>query len=125
MKPSTLFTGMVPPSAGYATVAGYDTRTELASLRENVGVCLQHDCLFPQLSVLEHIKFFSRIKGLYRKRSKEECEESILTAIKDVALLEKKNSFAKDLSGGMKRKLSVAIAFCGESKVIFLDEPTR
>lgn len=46
------------------------------------------------------------------------------TAIEDVALLEKRHSFAKDLSGGMKRKLSVAIAFCGESKVVFLDEPT-
>lgn len=119
-----MLTGMVPPSSGYATVAGYDIRTDLSLLRENVGVCLQHDCLFPQLNVLEHVIFFSRVKGLYVNKSKEECQKSVMAAIEDVALLEKRYTFAKDLSGGMKRKLSVAIAFCGDSKVVFLDEPT-
>lgn len=119
-----VLTGMMPPTEGYATVSGYDIRTDLSLLRENIGVCLQHDCLFPQLSVLEHIQFFSRVKGLYARQSKEECEKSVMTAIEDVALMEKRHSFAKDLSGGMKRKLSVAIAFCGGSEVIFLDEPT-
>lgn len=115
-----MLTGMVPPDSGYATVAGYDIRTDLSLLRENVGVCLQHDCLFPQLTVMEHIVFFSKIKGLYAKKPKEECEKTVLTAIEDVALSEKRHTFAKDLSGGMKRKLSVAIAFCGDSKVVFL-----
>ena len=69
---------------------------------------------------MEHVIFFSKVKGLYAKKSKEECQKSVMTAIEDVALLEKRHSFAKDLSGGMKRKLSVAIAFCGDSKVIFL-----
>ena len=119
-----MLTGLVPPTSGYATVAGYDIRTDLAALRENVGVCLQHDCLFPQLTVTEHVVFFSMIKGLYDKKSKSECNTIIMTAIEDVALLEKRHSFAKDLSGGMKRKLSVAIAFCGDPKVVFLDEPT-
>lgn len=115
-----MLTGMVPPTSGYATVAGYDIRTDLSLLRENIGVCLQHDCLFPSLTVTEHVKFFSWVKGLYAQKSAEECEKSIMSAIEDVALLEKRNSFAKDLSGGMKRKLSVAIAFCGDSKVVFL-----
>lgn len=106
------------------TVAGCDIRDNLSSLREDIGVCLQHDCLFPQLTVLEHVVFFSKIKGLYAKKSQEECVSAITTSIEDVALGEKLHSFAKDLSGGMKRKLSVAIAFCGDSKVIFLDEPT-
>jgi ABC-type multidrug transport system ATPase subunit len=64
------------------------------------------------------------IKGLYDKKSKSECNTIITTAIEDVALLEKRNTFARDLSGGMKRKLSVAIAFCGDPRVVFLDEPT-
>ena len=61
---------------------------------------------------------------MYDKKSKDECNKAVLTAIDDVALSEKRQSFAKDLSGGMKRKLSVAIAFCGDPKVVFLDEPT-
>lgn len=101
-----MLTGMVPPTSGYATVAGYDIRTDMATLRENVGVCLQHDCLFPQLTVEEHIIFFSKVKGLYTKKTKEECKQSVTTIIKDVALQEKQRCFAKDLSGGMKRKLS-------------------
>lgn len=119
-----MLTGMIPPTSGSAVVAGYDIRSDLTLLRQNVGVCLQHDCLFPQLTVLEHMIFFSKIKGFDSKKTKEECKQELLTAIEDVALLEKRHSFAKDLSGGMKRKLSVAIAFCGNSKVVFLDEPT-
>ena len=98
-----MLTGMIPPTSGYATVAGYDTRTDLALLRENIGVCLQHDCLFPQLTVYEHIQFFSKVKGLYSQKTDEECKESIMKAIEDVALLEKRNSYSRDLSGGMKR----------------------
>ncbi len=119
-----MLTGMVPPTSGSAVVAGYDVRSDLTLLRQNVGVCLQHDCLFPQLTVLEHMIFFSKIKGMDAKMTKEECTQELLTAIEDVALLEKRHTYSKDLSGGMKRKLSVAIAFCGNSKVVFLDEPT-
>ena len=72
----------------------------------------------------EHIEFFSRLKGLYTKYPKDEVEAKILKCIEDVALLEKRNTLSKNLSGGMKRKLSLAIAFCGESKTVLLDEPT-
>ena len=80
--------------------------------------------MFPQLTVVEHIQFFSRVKGLYNKYPKKEVEAKILRSIEDVALLEKRNTLSKNLSGGMKRKLSLAIAFCGESKTVLLDEPT-
>ena len=56
--------------------------------------------------------------------SREEAEEHVDQAIQDIALSEKCHTLAKNLSGGMKRKLSVAIAFCGGSKTVFLDEPT-
>jgi ATP-binding cassette subfamily A (ABC1) protein 3 len=119
-----MLTGMLAPSAGFATVAGKDIRTDMNGIREEIGICLQHDCLFPQLTVTEHIDFFARIKGLYSKMSNKEAKEKIDTGIKDVALWEKRNTFSKNLSGGMKRKLSVAIAFCGDSKTVLLDEPT-
>lgn len=119
-----MLTGMLSPTDGYAVLAGKDIRTDMGQIRQEIGICLQHDCLFPQLTVQEHISFFARLKGLYSKYSKAEVEESIRKSIEDVALLEKRNTLSKNLSGGMKRKLSVAIAFCGESKTVLLDEPT-
>jgi ABC-type taurine transport system ATPase subunit len=112
------------PTEGYATVAGKDIRTDLEAIRKEMGICFQHDCLFPNLTVREHVQFFSRLKGLYSKVPRTEAEEHVDQSIRDVALFEKRNSKASVLSGGMKRKLSVALAFCGNSKVVLLDEPT-
>jgi ABC-type multidrug transport system ATPase subunit len=119
-----ILTGAMAPTEGYATVAGKDIRTDLQAIRKEMGICFQHDCLFPNLTVREHVQFFSRLKGLYTKVSRTEAEEHIDQSIRDVALFEKRNSKASVLSGGMKRKLSVALAFCGNSKVVLLDEPT-
>jgi ATP-binding cassette, subfamily A (ABC1), member 3 len=85
---------------------------------------MQHDCLFPRLTVREHVEFFTRLKGFYDTLSKEEADKHVDQAIEDVALWEKRHTYSSNLSGGMKRKLSVAIAFCGGSKVVVLDEPT-
>lgn len=119
-----MLTGMLSPTEGHAIIAGKDIRTQMSQIRQDIGICLQHDCLFPELTVQEHLEFFNRLKGLYTKYTKEEVNEKIKTSIEDVALLEKRNTLSKNLSGGMKRKLSVAIAFCGESKTVLLDEPT-
>mmetsp|Transcript_38849 Transcript_38849/g.85269 ORF Transcript_38849/g.85269 Transcript_38849/m.85269 type:complete len:2010 (+) Transcript_38849:258-6287(+) len=119
-----MLTGMLAPTSGYATVAGLDIRGQMPLIREKMGICLQHDCLFPLLTVTEHIEFFSRIKGVYQSMSRADAKASVQTSIEDVALMEKRNTLSKDLSGGMKRKLSVAIAFCGNSSVVALDEPT-
>ena len=88
----------------------------MGEIRQDIGICLQHDCLFPNLTVREHLQFFSRLKGLYSKVSRKEAEENVDQAIRDVALFEKRNTLSKNLSGGMKRKLSVAMAFCGGSE---------
>ena len=109
-----MLTGMLEPTSGYAKVAGKDIRTEMDSIRGGIGICLQHDCLFPELTVREHISFFARIKGLYAKLPRTEAERKVDLSIQDVALSEKRNTLSKNLSGGMKRKLSVAIAFCGD-----------
>ena len=110
----SMLTGMLEPTSGYATIAGKDIRSDMDAIRQEIGICLQHDCLFPELTVREHISFFARVKGMYSKMSHSEAEENVDASIEDVALSEKSNSLSKNLSGGMKRKLSVAIAFCGD-----------
>ncbi|KAA0722897.1 ATP-binding cassette sub-family A member 1 [Triplophysa tibetana] len=72
------------------------------------------------LTVEEHIYFYSRLKG----RSSKEVQKEIDQLIDDVGLPHKRKDLAKNLSGGMQRKLSVAIAFVGGSNVVILDEPT-
>ena len=110
----SMLTGMLAPTSGYATIGGKDIRREMDGIRQDLGICLQHDCLFPQLTVREHVSFFARIKGMYSKMSYQEAEEKVNASIEDVALGEKSNTLSRNLSGGMKRKLSVAIAFCGD-----------
>lgn len=120
----SMLTGMLGPTSGYASIGGKDIRTEMDGIRQGIGICLQHDCLFPQLTVREHVAFFARIKGMYSKMSYRDAEAKVDASIEDVALSEKSNTLSRNLSGGMKRKLSVAIAFCGDSETVLLDEPT-
>lgn len=116
----SILIGAMKPTGGTAVVAGRDIHTSMQQIRDDMGICLQHDCIFPSLTVREHLELFCRIKGLYNKMSKTEAEEKISQSLQDVSLSDKSGSLAKNLSGGMKRKLSVAIAFCGESKVVIL-----
>ena len=54
---------MFPPSAGTAKVNGYDIRTEMDAIRQSIGVCPQHNVLFDEMTVDEHLWFYARLKG--------------------------------------------------------------
>jgi len=116
----SMLSGLYPPDDGTATIAGYDISTDMHEARKLLGVCPQHDVLLPDLTVAEHLEFFAGIKGC----PAEEIAGEVDRLIKSVGLAEKRNVRAKLLSGGQKRKLSVAIAFIGDSKIVILDEPT-
>lgn len=73
-----------------------------------------------RLTVEEHIWFYARLKGLSEQQVKSEIEQ----ILQDTGLPHKRTSRTSTLSGGMQRKLSVALAFVGGSKVVILDEPT-
>lgn len=90
------------------------------NIRKSLGMCPQHNVLFDGLTVEEHLWFFARLRGLENDQVKKEMEQMI----KDVGLPHKRKELSSSLSGGMKRKLSVAIAFCGNAKTVILDEPT-
>ncbi|XP_056441789.1 phospholipid-transporting ATPase ABCA1-like [Gadus chalcogrammus] len=116
----SILTGLFPPTSGTAYIMGKDIRTELSSIRQNLGVCPQHNVLFSMLTVEEHIWFYARLKGLSEEKVKAEMEQ----IVNDMGLPHKRQSRTSTLSGGMQRKLSVALAFVGGSKVVILDEPT-
>ncbi|NXL84346.1 ABCA1 protein, partial [Alectura lathami] len=96
----SILTGLFPPTSGTAFILGKDIRFELSNIRQNLGVCPQHNVLFDfSVSTLLLLLLFSC--------SLCQPEQCLLC-----------------LSGGMQRKLSVALAFVGGSKVVILDEPT-
>eukprot|EP01091_Cochliopodium_minus_P007664 TRINITY_DN17556_c0_g1_i1.p1 TRINITY_DN17556_c0_g1~~TRINITY_DN17556_c0_g1_i1.p1 ORF type:complete len:456 (-),score=137.87 TRINITY_DN17556_c0_g1_i1:63-1430(-) len=112
-----ILTGLFPPSSGKAFVNGLSIKTQMDQIRESLGVCPQQDILFQDLTVEEHLILFSKLKG--------ETECQIERRMQEVGLdLKEKTTLAKQLSGGMMRKLSVAIAFTGNPSIVFLDEPT-
>ncbi|TMS01206.1 ATP-binding cassette sub-family A member 1 [Larimichthys crocea] len=116
----SILTGLFPPTSGTAYILGRDIRTELSAIRQSLGVCPQHNVLFSMLTVEEHIWFYGRLKGLSEQQVKGEIEH----ILQDTGLPHKRTSRTSALSGGMQRKLSVALAFVGGSKVVILDEPT-
>ncbi|XP_068396450.1 retinal-specific phospholipid-transporting ATPase ABCA4 isoform X1 [Eschrichtius robustus] len=116
----SILTGLLPPTSGTVLIRGKDIETSLDAIRQSLGMCPQHNILFHHLTVAEHILFYAQLKG----RSWEEAQLEMEAMLEDTGLYHKRNEAAQDLSGGMQRKLSVAIAFVGDAKVVVLDEPT-
>ena len=85
-----------------------------------MGICPQHDVLFENLTPREHLDIFYDFKGGDPALKQKEIDD----LIKDVGLTLDQDKRAGSLSGGNKRKLSVAISLCGGSKLVLLDEPT-
>lgn len=107
-------------SANEAKVFGKDIRTEQKDIRKFMGYCPQHNILYDDLTVKDHLELFAVFKGM----NSSDIPAAVKQAIADVDLVEKTNVQSKRLSGGQQRRLSVAIAFIGNSKLIYLDEPT-
>ncbi|XP_072125690.1 phospholipid-transporting ATPase ABCA3 [Mobula birostris] len=116
----SVLTGLFPPTSGTAYINGFNICKDMALVRQSLGLCPQHDVLFDSLTVKEHLSFFCRLKGY----SPPKVQDAVNQMLMLLNFVEKQNAPVKILSGGMKRKLSIAIALIGDSKVVMLDEPT-
>lgn len=116
----SMLTGLFPPTSGRAYINGYDICQDMALIRRSLGLCPQHDVLFDNLTVREHLLFYAQLKGY----SKEKIPDEVDRIIRILNLEDKRCARSKTLSGGMRRKLSIGIALIGDSKVVMLDEPT-
>lgn len=97
-----------------------DIQTEFNKVRKLIGYCPQKDAIFPLMTVEEHLWFYAALKGIPPKRRHQVIEASIAT----LNLKEHRDKLAGTLSGGNKRKLSVAMATLGNPPIILLDEPS-
>ena len=114
--------GSITPTSGTAYIYGKDVSkpSQMSELRSMFGVCLQENILFGELDSEEHLFFFGEMKGL----SGQHLSEEVHRLLTDVELYQNRFTYAKDLSGGQKRKLCIAIALIASPKVVILDEPT-
>ncbi|KPI87456.1 ABC1 transporter-like protein [Leptomonas seymouri] len=115
-----MITGMLPTDKGDCFIEGHSVTKETSQARHEIGYCPQHNILWPDLTCREHLEFYGKIKGLRGA----DLENAVVDILRAVDLEEKIDTIPTFLSGGQKRKLSVAIAFVGRNRVVLLDEPT-
>ncbi|KAL4225933.1 hypothetical protein ACF0H5_013921 [Mactra antiquata] len=115
----SMLIGFLKPSGGTAYINGKDISVDMDEIRQDIGLCPQHNILFDTLTVEEHLRFFAKLKG---------CDRNVMQEVNDMitclGLEQKRHALSSTLSGGQKRKLSVGIALIGGSKIVILDEPT-
>jgi ATP-binding cassette subfamily A (ABC1) protein 3 len=121
-KTTTIYmlTGMLRPTEGDCSVYGFSVDKSIDIVQKNMGLCQQFDVLFDILTVKEHLELVCELKNM----PLEGLEQVIKHTMDVVMLTEFKDKRVKELSGGMKRKLSLAMAIVSKPKLIILDEPT-
>ena len=115
-----MLTGLLRPTAGRGTVAGYDVAVEADAVRRHIGYMSQLFSLYGDLTVEENIAFFSRLYGLPAERRAERRD----WALEMASLTDHRDRLTADLPLGWKQRLALGCAVLHEPPVLFLDEPT-
>src|SRR5476649_1388559 len=112
--------GILTPTAGTATVGGFDVNEDPEGVKRSIGYVSQKFSLYTDLTVRENLEFFGRVYSLEGDHLKERIESVMaLTGLKPF-----EGYFAGTLSGGWKQRMAVANGLLHEPKILFLDEPT-
>jgi ABC-2 type transport system ATP-binding protein len=115
-----MLTTLLPPTAGSARVAGFDIVSEGPRVRSAIGAALQEAALDPLLSGSEHMRLQTALHGIPKQERAERTEE----LLSRVGLSQAADRKVSGYSGGMKRRLDLALALAHRPRILFLDEPT-
>ncbi|KAJ1278484.1 hypothetical protein BS78_04G083100 [Paspalum vaginatum] len=117
-----MLTGLSKPTSGTAYIEGMDIRLNMDRIYTSIGVCPQDDLLWENLTGREHLMFYGRLKKLKGAALAEAIEQSLRSMHLIAGGVADK--LVGKYSGGMKRRLSVAISLIGDPKVVYMDEPS-
>ncbi|MDR3697400.1 ABC transporter ATP-binding protein [Mucilaginibacter sp.] len=112
--------GLLLPTSGQATVAGFDVYKQNEQIKKNIGYMSQKFSMYEDLTISENIRFYGGIYGLSNDRIKEKTAQ----LIKQLHLEGQEKTLVKALPLGWKQKLAFSIAIVHEPAIVFLDEPT-
>ena len=112
--------GLLRPTAGTATVGGYDVVKQTDLVKLNIGYMSQRFSLYDDLTVEQNIRFYGGVYGLKNSRLEERMQWVLTMA----DLKGREGSLTKTLSGGWKQRLALGCAILHEPRIVFLDEPT-
>lgn len=117
-----ILTGFLTPSSGTAVIEGRDIRSDMEDIYGIMGVCPQDNLLWARLTACEHLHFYGRLKNL----TGPELAAAVEAGLRAVNLWNGgvADKEVRTFSGGMKRRLSVAISLIGNPKVVYMDEPS-
>jgi ABC-2 type transport system ATP-binding protein len=113
--------GLTRPTAGHGSIDGLDIWKQRAAIRNRLGYVPQRFSLYPDLTVLENLRFFAQAYRVPPERLRERLPE----VLEQMDLGEKENARAGTLSGGFRQLLAIGCALIHEPALLFLDEPTR
>ena len=116
----SILCGLIKPTSGTAKIFGYDVQKDPQKVKELLGVCIQETAIYPYLSGKENLELFGNLYGMNNKTIRE---RSALLLSK-MGLQDDAKRVTAKYSGGMKRRLSLALAVIHDPQVAFLDEPT-
>ncbi|MEO8194792.1 MAG: ABC transporter ATP-binding protein [Gemmatimonadales bacterium] len=112
--------GLLEPTSGSATVAGFDVRTQSEEIRRNIGYMSQRFGLYDDLTAWENLDFYAAVYGLVGRVRRDRIAE----LLQELDLIERKDQMASTLSGGWKQRVALACAIAHKPAILFLDEPT-
>ncbi len=111
---------VLEPDRGDVTIGGYSIRRNADAVRSLIGVCPQELALYEELSALDNMAFFGQMAGLDGK----EARAQTMAHLELMGLADRAKGKVAKFSGGMKRRINLAIALMGHPQLLFLDEPT-
>jgi ABC-2 type transport system ATP-binding protein len=111
---------VLEPDYGDVTIGGHSIRKNAEAVRQLIGVCPQELAFYPDLSAMDNLVFFGRMVGL----DSREARTQAIANLELMGLMERAKGKVDKFSGGMKRRINLAIALMGHPELLFLDEPT-